>query len=99
MKLRTYIAEDDGKVLPGVAYHPATQGEDYLVRSLEHDTLAAHALLQAVGEVRGYYPESAFPESGDSLDCKSASMARNTCNNIEQRAAEILAGWLVEDQK
>lgn len=50
MRLRTYIAEDDGKVLPGVAYHPATHGEDYLVRSLEHDTLAAHALLQAMGE-------------------------------------------------
>jgi hypothetical protein len=51
VRLRTYIANDDGKVLPGVAYHPATQGDDYLVRSLEHDTLAAHALLQAMGEL------------------------------------------------
>lgn len=51
MRLRTYVArEDDGTVLPGVAYHPATQGEDYLARSLDHDTLCAHALMQAMDE-------------------------------------------------
>ncbi|WP_395119685.1 hypothetical protein ACFCQI_01845 [Rhodanobacter sp. FW102-FHT14D06] len=94
MRLRTYVArEDDGTVLPGVAYHPATQGEDYLARSLDHDTLCANALMQAIGEVRGYYPESVFPESGNSLDCKSASMARQTCDNITNRASELMTEW------
>lgn len=55
MKLRTYVArEDDGTVLPGVAYPPATQGDDYLARSLDHDALAAHALMQAMDEAEAY---------------------------------------------
>lgn len=75
MRLRTYIARDDGKVLPGVAYHPATQGDDYLVRSLEHDRLAAHALLLALrNEAPGVHAR------------------------VIERAAEILAGWMVEDR-
>lgn len=96
MKLRTEMLELGGQmrlatfVGCGDNRDPAT--------AKEHDAMAAHAYKQAVKQVLGYYPESAFPEDGESLDCKSASMARHTCNNIEQRAAEILAGWLGEDR-
>lgn len=80
MKLRTYVArEDDGTVLPGVAYHPATQGEDYLARSLDHDTLCAHALKQAINEWWDLPP--------------SDQCADGVVTWIEKRADDIMTGW------
>ncbi len=34
------------------------------------------------------YPPDVFPESGESLDCKSAKMARITAANIEREIME-----------
>jgi hypothetical protein len=39
----------------------------------------------AIEYVRSWYPLDIFPEDGQSLDCKSARMARITCNNILER--------------
>lgn len=94
MKLRTEI--DFDPVTPFL--HVPGDPKECCIDDVCKDAMAAHAYKQAVKQVLGYYPESAFPEDGESLDCKSASMARHTCNNIEKRAAEILAGWLGEDR-
>ena len=60
------------------------------------DEGASDAVLGAIQEARGWYPTETFPEGGESLDCKSASMARLTCDNIErefkQRIAALQAG-------
>jgi hypothetical protein len=49
---------------------------------------AQEPALEAIAKVRAMYPEDIFPEDGDSLDCKSARMARLTCDNIKR---ELLA--------
>lgn len=36
----------------------------------------------AVSEVKAWYPEDIFIPGGQSLDAKSADMARKTCDNI-----------------
>lgn len=44
----------------------------------------------AIASVRAHYPESVFPPDGESLDCKSAFMARVTCDNILRELDERL---------
>jgi hypothetical protein len=39
-------------------------------------------------EVAGRYPTDIFPDYGQSLDCKSARMARLTAANIEREIAD-----------
>lgn len=39
-------------------------------------------------EVAARYPTDVWPENGESLDCKSASMARLTAANIEREITE-----------
>jgi hypothetical protein len=39
-------------------------------------------------EVAAQYPTDIFPDDGQSLDCKSARMARITAANIEREIAE-----------
>jgi hypothetical protein len=34
-------------------------------------------------EVASWYPADVFPPQGDSVDCRSARMARLTCENIK----------------
>ncbi len=48
--------------------------------------------LDAVKDVYKHYPEDAFPPSGESLDCKSAFMARHTCYNVLRELALKLTG-------
>jgi len=39
--------------------------------------------LACCDQVAAHYPIEIFPEDGESLDCKSAKMARKTCENIK----------------
>ena len=48
-------------------------------------------IAAAIAEVRSWYPLKAFPENGESEDCKSASVARHTCDNIYRIVADALA--------
>jgi len=45
----------------------------------------------AIASVRARYPESVFPPDGEALDCKSAYMARLTCDNVLRELNERLA--------
>ena len=42
------------------------------------------AAVAAVAEVRARYPEDVWPDGGESLDCKSARMARLVCDEISK---------------
>lgn len=44
--------------------------------------------IQVINEVVSAYPPDIFPEDGESLDCKSASMARHICGLICLRLSE-----------
>lgn len=94
MKLRTELLEIGGQMRLATFYGCGDSGSPR--EAISHDAMAAHALLQAIDTVRGYYPESVFPENGESLDCKSASMARHTCDNIKKRADELMREWTGE---
>lgn len=56
---------------------------------LEHDAMAAHALLQAIADWH----------EKNGTDADADVYPETTVAFIEHRAAEILAGWLGEDQK
>ena len=36
----------------------------------------------ACTHIKAQYPVEVFPEDGESMDCKSARMARLTCDNV-----------------
>lgn len=46
--------------------------------------------IKAIEYVQSWYPEDIFPETGQSLDCKSAMMARLTCKNIKDKYFELM---------
>ena len=50
--------------------------------------LERKACIAICREVAERYPTDIFPEDGESLDCKSARMARLTAANIEREIAE-----------
>lgn len=52
------------------------------------ERLAKMACIAACQEVAAQYPTDIFPEDGQSIDCKSASMARLTAKNIEREITE-----------
>ena len=58
------------------------------IEDIEHDAMAAHALLQAIDD----WHEKNFTGPDEDV-YPSATVAF-----IEKRAAEILAGWLGEDR-
>ena len=47
-------------------------------------------LLEAINNVRSHYPEKVFPPDGESIECKSAFMARLTCDNIQREVYDRL---------
>lgn len=47
--------------------------------------------FEAIAEVRAWYSEKIFPESGTSKDCESASLCRLTCDNIKRKLEEAIA--------
>lgn len=49
-------------------------------------------VVHSIIEVKSWYPESVFPKDGKSIDCKSADMARLTCDNILAKWEEALKG-------
>ena len=51
-------------------------------------TPSAEDWVAAVAHVKARYPESVFPSTGQSSDCRAAFMARRTCDNIERFAAD-----------
>lgn len=46
-------------------------------------------VIKVIEYVRSRYPEDIFPPDGKTLDCKSAKMARLTCDNIRRELDEI----------
>lgn len=48
--------------------------------------------LEAIEEVRKWYPTDIFLEDGKSQDCLSAKMARKTCDNIKAKYQELKEG-------
>lgn len=48
--------------------------------------------LDSVGDVYKHYPEDVFPTNGESLDCKSAFVARFTCKNVLRELSLKLTG-------
>lgn len=65
----------------------ALEARDAAVRE-RTDQLAA--FLSAISTVSGWYPESVFPEDGESIDSKSASMARITCENVKREFLRLI---------
>lgn len=76
MKLRTEI--DFDPVTPFL--HVPGDPKECCIDDVCKDAMAAHALLQAMGEIEGTY-----------ADCSTAEDVRTF---LHERAAEILAGWM-----
>ena len=47
---------------------------------------------EAIKKVKDMYPTDIFPKDGENLDCKSAEMARVTCDNIKRELDEMVKG-------
>ena len=50
------------------------------------DNIIKQAVSHYCNKVKERYSEDVFPPDGNSLDCKSARMARLTCDNIIEEA-------------
>ena len=50
------------------------------------DKIIEEAVSHYCNKFKERYPEDVFPPDGNSLDCKSARMARLTCDNIIEEA-------------
>lgn len=76
------------------AWWEATGGGNTSLRAVaEHAFMCAMRLerkscIAICREVAERYPTDVFPEDGQSLDCKSARMARLTAANIEREITE-----------
>jgi hypothetical protein len=51
--------------------------------------LALTHVLRAVFRLRAHYPEHVFPDTGESLDARSGTMARLTCDNLRDDLARL----------
>ena len=63
-------------------------GVDKLVQEMQPDLdkIIEEAVSHYCNKFKERYPEDVFPPDGNSLDCKSARMARLTCDNIIEEA-------------
>jgi hypothetical protein len=77
-----------------LAWWDATGGGNTSLRAVAEEAFKCAARLERMAcvaicrEVAGRYPTDIFPEDGQSLDCKSARMARLTAANIEREITE-----------
>lgn len=77
-----------------LAWWAATGGGNTSLRAVAEQAFLCAARLERIAcisicrEVAERYPTDIFPEDGESLDCKSARMARLTAGNIEREIAE-----------
>ena len=77
-----------------LAWWAATGGGNTSLRAVAEQAwmcgtrLERKACIAICREVAERYPTDIFPEDGESLDCKSARMARITAANIEREIAE-----------
>lgn len=77
-----------------LAWWEATGGGNTSLRAVSEQAWQAamrierRFCLQACDDVAARYPTDVFPEDGQSLDCKSARMARLTAENIKREIAE-----------
>ena len=77
-----------------LAWWAATGGGNTSLRAVAEQAwmcgtrLERKACIAIFREVAERYPTDIFPEDGESLDCKSARMARLTAANIEREIAE-----------
>lgn len=73
----------------------ALAGDAQESRLLPSSSFGLQDLLDVIQAQEDAYPTSIWPEGGDSLSCKSAFMARRTCQNIRrallERAGDIAA--------
>jgi hypothetical protein len=72
--LNEYLKERGAKIIGG-SEHKADVSGNEVVLPLEE-------IKEAIKKVKDAYPENLFPKNGKSQDCKSAYMARVTCDNI-----------------
>ena len=63
-----------------------TEEEINLRMIADLDKIIGEAVSHYCNKVKERYPEDVFPPDGNSLDCKSARMARLTCDNIIEEA-------------
>ena len=70
--------------------------EQAWIASARRERMACVAICQ---ESAARYPPDVFPESGESLDCKSAKMARITAANMEREIMERGPRRLAGDQR
>ena len=76
------------------AWWEATGGVNTSLRAVAEQAFMCAVRLERKGciaicrEVAERYPTDVFPEDGQSLDCKSARMARLTAANIEREITE-----------
>lgn len=77
-----------------LAWWEATGGGNISLRAISEQAFTCGARLEQKAcisicqEVAARYPIDVFPVDGESIDCKSARMARLTAANIEREITE-----------
>ena len=84
--------KDSGPVDAGFACWARNFGPELAQAYLDalEEIAELRAYRKAIGYVRSLYPESVFLPDSDSVDARSADMARRTCDNIEREAERML---------
>ncbi len=78
----------DSNTMPEIL---ASEWSQRITAALADLTVDEAMVYDTIQKVRSMYPTDIFPENGESLDCKSARMARLTCDNIAREFAALTA--------